>query len=271
MIHSDRSSIGIIVAKGACLLSACLLLAACVTSTSSGSFSREVSEDDALRDYLQLSRGYLEQGDLVNARRHLDNAERFDSNNSEVYGIRALIQSRQGDLELADRSFRRSLQLDAGNSQNRNNYAAFLFANGRYQEAYEQLEIVVADVDYRARAQAFENLGLAALRLDRREDAQYAFGRALQVNPNQIRSIIELSELHLRGNELGQAQRYYQNYLTLQDFYNLSPTSRTLWLGIQLARAGGDSAREQELASMLTTQFPEAFETRLYRQSLNNE
>lgn len=254
-----------------CCLMGSLLLTACVTESSSGSFTPDVSRERALENYLQLSRGYLEQGDLESARRHLENAENIDANNSEVYGIKALVFARQGDLEEAEESFRQALGLDGDNSQTRNNFAAFLFSNGRYEEAYEQLEQVVQDTDYPGRARAFENLGLAALRLGRDEAALNAFGRALQLNPNQVRSILELANLHYRRGEFAQSRRYFDNYLTIQEFYNLAHSPTSLWLGIRLAREEGDSAQEAEYAGMLQSVYPDSIQNQIYMQSLSNE
>ena len=61
-----------------CLLAfASLLLAACVT-TSSGGFNPEVSEEEALDDYIQLAVAYYEANDMVRARRHINNALAID-------------------------------------------------------------------------------------------------------------------------------------------------------------------------------------------------
>ena len=70
-------------------------------------------------------------------------------------GIWGLVYTLEGDLGLADESFLRALRLDPENSQVRNNYAAFLFSNNRYQEAYDQLEQVVENTEYTGRSQAF--------------------------------------------------------------------------------------------------------------------
>lgn len=253
-----------------CIALVLAMLSGCVTE-SSGSFTPDVSREQALNDYLQLSRGYLEQGDLDSARRHLQNAERFDSNNSEVHGIWALLYSRQGDTEHADESFRRALRLNSNDSQTRNNYAAFLYGHGRYQEAYSQLEIVVRDTNYRARSQAFENLGLAALRLEREAEAINAFSRALQLNPNQVRSVVELGDISFRQGNIPQARSYFQNYLTLEQFFNLRPSARSLWLGIRLARLDGNREQEREYANLLSGGFPNSFELQAYRQLTSNE
>src|SRR5690606_25228259 len=134
------------------LLALTLALGGCVTETTGG-FNVEVSREQALQDYIALARGYLDQGDLASAKRHLNNAAAIDRSNAEIHSIWGLVYAREGEADLADENFRRSLRIDGSNSQARNNYAAFLFAAGRYEDAYRQLEIVVNDTQYPARAQ----------------------------------------------------------------------------------------------------------------------
>ncbi|MDT8397815.1 MAG: type IV pilus biogenesis/stability protein PilW [Pseudomonadales bacterium] len=247
-----------------------LLLTACVT-TSTGGFNADVSEERALQDYLRLSAGYLEQGDLVNAKRHLNNAIAIDANNSEAFGIWGLVYAREGEATLAEQNFRRALRLDAGNSQARNNFAAFLFASRRFQDAYEQLAIVVQDTAYAARPQAFENMGLSALRLERRDDAENAFNRALQLNGNLPRSSLELTDINLQKENVVQARAYYQNFLTVSQYLNVAPSARSLWIGIQLYKALGNERLLQEYGETLEARFADSQEVKLYRQSASDE
>jgi type IV pilus assembly protein PilF len=254
----------------ALLLAWTLMLAGCVTETSGG-FNVSRSDTEALQNYIQLAVGYLEQNDLPNAKRHLDNAAAIDANNSEVFAIWGLVYSREGEPDLADANFRRSLRINARNSQARNNYAAFLFANNRFEEAYTQLQQVVDDTSYSGRAQAFENLGLAALRLNRLEDAEYGFSRALQLNANQLRSSLELASLNLQKQDVLQARAYYRNYLTLIQFYNIAHNARSLWVGIQLENALGNDANVREYGGLLETGFSASAEYQLYRQLLDTQ
>lgn len=251
------------------ILCAVLVLGGCVTETTGG-FNVEVSQEQALQDYIALARGYLEQGDLGSAKRHLANAEAIDRNNAEVPSIWGLVYAREGETELADDSFRRSLRLDGSNSQARNNYAAFLFANGRYEDAQRQLEIVVRDTAYPARAQAFENLGLAELRLNRIEAAEAAFVRAVQLNANQFGAILELAAVNLIQQDYVQAGNYYRNYLTILQFYNQAQGARSLWIGIQLALALGNDAERLDYGAQLETAHRDTPEYALYQQLLEN-
>ncbi len=243
------------------------MLQGCVTETTGG-FNAKKSDNDALHDYVKLATGYLEQNDMTNAKRHLANASRIDPNNSEIQAIWGLVYSHEGEAALADKSFLQSLKTNPRNSKARNNYAAFLFANGRVDEAYKQLGIVVEDTNYEARPQAFENLGLAALRLNKPQDAEDAFKRALQLNSNQLRSSLELSSLALARKDVLQARTYYLNYLTLSQFNNAPPTPRSLWVGIQLEAAMGNKSNVLAYGKQLETKFASAPELKLYKQLL---
>jgi type IV pilus assembly protein PilF len=247
------------------LLAGNMALQGCVTETSGG-FNVQRSDEQSLKYYLQLATGYLEQNDLASSKRHLANAAAIEPNNSEIHAIWGLLYSREGEARLADESFQHALRLDTRNSKARNNYAAFLFANGRFEEAYDQLERVVQDTEYEARPQAFENLGLAALRLERKAEAEAAFARALQLNSNQLRSSLELASINLDNGNVLQARQYFRNYLTLLSFYKVGHNARSLWIGIQLESALGNDQNVQTYASQLETGFASAPEYQLYRQ-----
>ncbi|HWK54767.1 MAG TPA: type IV pilus biogenesis/stability protein PilW [Hyphomicrobiales bacterium] len=243
------------------------LLQGCVTETTGGFASR--ADSQALANYIELAGGYLGEGDLHNARRHLDNADAIDPDNSAVAALWGLVYDREGETALAEQHFRRALQLDVANAQARNNYAAFLFAQARYQEAYAQLQEVVTDTAYPGRAQAYENLGLSALRLQRVVEAEQAFNRALQLNDRQLRASLELTGLNLeRGNVL-QARQYYRNYLTLLQLDRLEQDARGLWLGIRLENALGNIDNLYAYGARLEAQFGASGEYALYLELLD--
>jgi type IV pilus assembly protein PilF len=135
------------------IISLSIILASCVSETTGG--FNQADPEERLNGYLELALGYVELQDFSQARRHLINASEIDPNNSDIYGIWGLVYTLEGDLNLADESFLRDLRLDSGNSQVRNNYAAFLFSNNRFQAAYDKLEEVVEDTEYAGRSQAF--------------------------------------------------------------------------------------------------------------------
>lgn len=254
----------------ASMLMLAMVLSACVTETTNKVFNVEPSDEDALADYLQLAVGYLDQGDLPNAKRHLSNAAKLDANNSEMFATWGLIYAREGEFDLADESFRRSLRIDGNNSKARNNYAAFLFARNDFVGAFEQLSRVVRDTEYPQRPQAFENLGIAALRLDRPAEAEQAFIRALQLNANQLRSALELANINLTRNDVLQARAYWRNYLTLIQFYNVGHNARSLLLGARMEAALQNEENALQYGELLRTNFPGSPEYQQYRQLMDD-
>jgi len=252
------------------MLFLCLFLGACITETSNPVFNVERSDDEALENYLLLAVGYLDEDDLVSAKRHLSNAADIDPNNSDIFAIWGLVYSREGEMDLADENFRRALRINPGDSQARNNYAAFLFAQGQFENAFEELEQVVRDTEYPQRAQAFENMGIAALQLNLINEAEQAFTRAMQLNSNQLRSALELTSINISRNNIPQARAFWQNYLTLIQFYNLGHNPRSLLIGVQVELAMQNSDRAGQYGEMLRTSFPGSPEYQTYRQLTGN-
>ncbi len=245
-----------------------ITLQACVTTTTGG-FNTDTSEAQALQDYIKLAAGYYDANDLAGARRHINNALSIDNRSADAHSILALIQQREGDADLADATFRRALSMDRNNSRARNNYAAFLFSQERYREAYEQLQIVVNDSSYDGRAMAFENLGRSALALNRDDEAERAFQRALQLNNNLYVSSLELLQLKVNQADWPAARDAFRRYLTVREFLGLPYTSRSLWIGIQVERYFQNSSGVSLYAGLLGAMFPGSAELQMYRSQVN--
>jgi type IV pilus assembly protein PilF len=206
---------------------------------------------------------------VSNARRHLSNADKLDPNNSEAASIWGLVYSREGENALAEEQFRRALRLDAGNSMARNNYAAYLFAQARYQDAYAQLQQTVSDTAYAQRAQAFENLGVTALYLDRGTEAELAFTRALELDATLLRANLELSAIKLDQGEVPAARQYYRNYSALMQQQEREPDAKGLWQGIRLEAAQGNNDNVLAYGTLLEAGFSASPEYRLYQQLMD--
>ncbi|MBT8147201.1 MAG: type IV pilus biogenesis/stability protein PilW [Gammaproteobacteria bacterium] len=245
-----------------------LLLTGCVT-TSSGGFNPETSDEEALDDYIQLAGAYYEANDMVRTRRHINNALAINERSSQAYNILAMVHQREGDLDLADEVFQRAIRFDASNSRVRNNYAAFLFDQQRFEEAYQQLAVVANDTAYEGRAIAFENLGRSALRLGSLEDAASAFERALQLNGNLYVSTLELAQIRFNQGDYATARRLYSQYLTIKDFYSIPHSPRSLWVGIQVEGYYQNDAAVEGYGRLLTALYQDSPEYQLYQNLVN--
>ena len=204
---------------------------------------------------LDLARGYLENRDYARARRPLLRALDLDPDAVQAQVLAGVLDEGEREAELAERHYKRALEIDPANPQALNNFGAFLYRQGRHEAALAPLRRVVTDTGYRQRAQAFENLGLAELRLGRVDAAQLAFERARNLGGRQPRSSLELAEIAFTRRDYGAAERHYHDYLR-----HAGETERSLCLGLRLRNVPGATQRSAIHAAQLQRQYPQAIE-----------
>lgn len=238
-----------------------VLIAGCESNPSRKNGSSPPA-NELVQRHLDLGIGYLRNGDYTRAKEKLGKALELDSKNSAVHSAFGLVFQVEGETELAEKYFKSAVKYDPDSAQARNSYGAFLFAERRYHEAVEQLSKASENRFYPNRSSVFENLGVAYKRIGDIEGAEYAFTRAMQLNPQQSRALIELSEM--RYNK--------QNYVGARDLYRryeqVAPaTSRSLWMCVRLARIFRDQNEEASCSEALEGIFPGSEEYRQYKES----
>lgn len=246
---------------GLTLLLLTLALAGCVTKTS----GPEVDREQALATHVQLALAYIDTRNRESARHHLRRAFDLDSRSAEAIAAQAMLYQLEGEYDLAERDFKRALRQDRSLTSARNNYAAFLYQQERYEEAFEQFETVSQDLDYSNRPRALMNLGRSALRLGDRARAQSAFTQALRLDPELSAVLIELAELNFHNENYADAKRYLDRYAELNRH-----TARSLLLGIRIERLFGNKDQEASYALSLKNRFPYSDEYLEYQRELSN-
>ena len=231
-------------------------LAGCVTETTGGG-PEPAATAERVQAHLDLARGYLEKRDYTRARPPLTRALEVDSRSVEALVLMAVLNEAEDDSDLAEQHYRSALRIDAGNSQALNNYGSFLYGQERYGEAAEHPRRLVKNTDYRARSQAYENLGMAELRLDNRESAKEAFNRALLLNSSQARSSLELADMAYADGDYSLAQQRYDAFRR-----SARQTPRSLCLGMKLGQTAGDTDQMASYALALQNLFPNSREAK---------
>ena len=237
------------------------LLVGCVTETTGGS-ELEPDPQAALERRVGLARQYIGRGDWENAKRNLELANDIDANSAEVHEAFGLVYQSTGELDRAEQSFRRALRVDPKFSRARNNYAAFLFSLGRYEDAEREFALVTEDSLYSGRPMAFINLGFARLNLGNTAGAEDAFSRALRMDRRNPRALLEMGFLRLAAGDVDAAERYYGVYRTVIQ----RQPARGLLLGIEIARAKGDQNALSSYELALRNMYPDSPEYKAYRQ-----
>lgn len=237
----------------------------CVTEESTV-FTSKASDEEALQSRVTLARQYIGEQNWDYAKRNLKLAQDIDPRSPEVAEAFALVYQSTGEYELAEDHFKRAISLKRDFSRARNNYAAFLYSQQRYEDAEEQLEIVTRDPLYEARPRAFINLGLVRVRLEDDNGAREAFSRALTMDRSNSLAMLELAHIEFRARNYQAAERYLQNYRRFRQ----QQSARALWLGVRLAHSTGDEDAEASAALALRNLYPESAEFRAYQEAVQN-
>ncbi|WP_111640701.1 type IV pilus biogenesis/stability protein PilW [Marinimicrobium alkaliphilum] len=242
------------------LLLALVLVSGCVTTD--GNSRTHVDKDRALENHIQLAYAYIESGNRESARHHLRRAFDIDRRSPDAMGAMAMLYQLEGEPELAEEYFRRTLRRDRDHTRTRNNFGVFLFGQGRYQDAYEELERVVQDLDYDNRARALVNLGRSALHLGNTERAESAFRHAHVLDRSLPSAMIELADLYFQKEDYAESKRFLDLFA---ERANHSP--RSLWLGIRIEQIFGNEDQEASYALALRNRYPYSREHLEYIQS----
>ncbi len=230
-----------------------LLLVGCVTEQSGG--PERAPRGVQLQAQLDLARGYLEQRDWNRARDPLERALEIDPRSAEAHTLMGVLYQAQNEPALAEGAYRRALRYDPRHPQALNNYGTFLYAQGRFEDALGPLRTLVEDTTYRARAQAYENLGFTELKVGNQERARQAFERALSFNAVLPRSSLELAQLAYQDGDYVTSRRYYDMFRG-----RMRQTAASLCLGLRLARAAGDTNGGASYALALKNLYPDSAE-----------
>lgn len=217
----------------------------------------------SLQSYIDLGIGYIRNGQYQRAKDNLNKALALDSRSAQAHDAFGLLFQFEGELELAERHFKRAVSIQPDLSRARNNYGAFLFEQKRYDEAIKQLKEAAKDPFYPARPQAFENLGVCYLHLGELAQAEDAFSHAVGLNATQPRALLELAELKFKKQDFTGAKGHFERYRKI-----MQPSSKSLWLGIRIARVFDEKDDEASQSMLLRNIFPATEEHKAYRESL---
>ncbi|ARN76037.1 type IV pilus biogenesis/stability protein PilW [Oceanicoccus sagamiensis] len=248
------------------LLLITMVFSGCVT-TERGGVGTKADKEKALEYSVSLARNYIRSGNWEAAKRHLRTAIEIDDSSAEVYEAMALVFQNTGEFEFAEENYKKSIKLDSDFSRVRNNYAAFLYQQRRYEEAAEQLEMVVADTLYDKRSGAYINLGRAYMQLDKIQEAEQAFYRAHLMARRNVPLLYQLADVYYRLEQFPKSQSYYDAYRSQVK----QQPAQALWLGIRLADKFGDNDSLSSYSLALKNLYPTSKEYLEYREQFINE
>jgi len=239
-----------------------LSLSACVTTVTGP--QKNIDPTKQLEVLVKLGTGYIQNQEYGRAKENLTKALEIDPRSPGALNAFGLVYQLEGEMDLAEDYFKRAIAASPSFAMVRNNYGAFLYQQGRYEAAIEQLNVAIEDRLYPRRAQAFLNLGISYLKLGQDTDAENALLRSVQLNPRQPRALLELAEIKFKQKSFIDARRYYAQLETSRQ-----TTSRSLWLCVQISRVFKNEDKAASCGLVLKNIFPNTYEYRRYQMSLD--
>lgn len=259
-----RNNVISVMQRSALLVLMLFAVTACVTTTNKPEPVIDLQKAEAT--HIQAGLGYLRQRDKEAARRHFHKALKLNSKSAGAQNGLALVYQMEDEAELAEKHFRKALSIDPDYSLARNNYGAFLYSQGRYQEAQKQLQRVAQDFSYDRRYMALLNLGRTQLKLGDESGAEKSLKQVLGINYRVPMAHLELADIYFEQKNYTNAKHY------LDQFGKMSrPSPRSLWLGIQIERIFGNKDREASYALALKNLHPYSAEYLEYKKTAEQE
>lgn len=263
---------------------AALLLSGCVTTTTSskptpsgsgaspppstpspaGPGQRDLvtasDESDASRRgrlRLELATRYYAQGQFTTALDEVKRSLVADPNHAPSYNLRGLIYQGLDEVQLADESFRRALQISPGDADSLHNYGWFLCQQRRFPEAEAQFNAAVAQPQYRDRSKSMLAMGVCQARAGQLATAEQTLQRSFDLDPGNPATAMNLADVLYKRGEFSRARFYVGRVNDVREYSN----AESLWLAVRIENKLGNKAAVSNIGSQLRSRYPSARET----------
>jgi type IV pilus assembly protein PilF len=166
-----------------------------------------------------------------------------------------VLYQRLGDMDKAEHHFQEAVDRAPDYSEVQNNYGFFLCEQKRYKEAEQRFLQAIKNPLYTNADQALENAEICVGLIPDATLAEQYFRKALQINPNLSKSLLQMSELSYLNIEYDQAKFYLDRYQAVSQW-----TPQALLLAIKLANKMGDQDAFASYTLILRARFPDSDE-----------
>lgn len=245
-----------------------LSLVACVTVTESR-ITKKASPEKAVENYTELGLGYLERNRPDLARKRIEKALSIDSKYAPANDVMGLIWQSEGEFELAEEFFLRSMKQDKSYTRARHHLGNLYLQMKQYERAEQELDRAAKNPYYDGRALAYNDLALMYYRQNRLDEAIDSYGETLRLSMYNVQALVNISTLYFEKQDYQKSQHYFDRLDRVVNRGQTNHTAHSLWLGIQLATINQNTKRAISLASVLKRNYPESNEYKLYQESLS--
>jgi len=203
------------------------------------------------RVHTELASLHYARGNMAVALEELRTATAADANYAQAHNMLGLVYTSLREQGLAQASFERALRIAPTDPEVNHNYGWFLCETGRTAESIKFFLQAIRNPLYATPWHSYSTAGICSLRMKNEKDAEEFFQRALQLEPDDPASLLQLGHIRYRQGSLEEARKLVARYNKLID-----PTPESLWLALRVERKLGERVAESSLASQLRRRFP---------------
>lgn len=233
------------------------LLSGCVTETVGAPQMNADRLTELARARTALGADYYERKQYAVALEQLALAMQADPDYSPAYGVRALVHIALLEDKEAETDFRRSLDLDAKNSEAHDNYGWFLCQRGREREGIAQHLMAAKDPLYSGQAAAYMRAGECSMRISQMANAELYFEKAQILQPDLAPVQFDMAQMSYMTGDYVTARARFMNF---RKAVNNRLSAENLLLGVRIEHKLGNRASEAALAEQLRKNFPDSRE-----------
>jgi type IV pilus assembly protein PilF len=208
--------------------------------------------------HTELASLYFERGNMGVALESLRTAVAADPNYPPAHGMFGLVYMELKEYNLAEQSFQKGLGLAPQDPDLNHNYGWFLCQTQREKESIKYFMQAIRNPLYATPARSFAAAGICSLRKNEIKDAEQYFLRALQIDPQDPASLLQLGQIRYRQSNFDEARQLVNRFQKL-----VEPTPESLWLALRIERKVGERIAEANYAGQLRRRYPGSREYQL--------
>ncbi|NIP39093.1 MAG: tetratricopeptide repeat protein [Candidatus Dadabacteria bacterium] len=185
-----------------------------------GASATKPKDGTTIADQKTLAVSSFKRRNYKQALEEIDVAEQMDPKDPEVHLIRGIILFAIQDLEGAEKSYKKAIELKPEYSEAHFNICGLFLNLERYDQAIAHCKKATDDRLYKSRDRAFTAIGVAYFNKGDLDMAENYYEKSLRVNPSLVYTRNQLGKLYVAQGRLHDAIDEFQAAVTGYQLYD---------------------------------------------------